>query len=120
LGIGALPCWDKGGPFPTGGIALPGYPDSPSFTKKISMDARNATNGVFDFEYTFAVYNDPGDSGGYYSDTNNKVIVYSRCTDLSTLQQRSVQALIGITQSTSNDYAGQAGRGFRNQGNQNF
>jgi hypothetical protein len=31
-----------------------------------------------------------------------------------------VQALIGITQSSSNDYAGQAGRGMRNQGNQNF
>lgn len=117
LGIGALPCWDTGGPFPTGGTALSGYPDGSLYTQKIIMDARNGANA--DFEYTFAVYNDPGDASGYYSDSNQKVIVYARCTDLATLQQRSVQALIGIQSSTSTDYTGQAGRGFRNQGNQN-
>lgn len=119
LGIGHLPCWTDGGPFPTGGTALAGYPDGTNFTKKIAMNKGVATANSYDFEYTFAVYNDPGDKNGYYSDGNNKVIVYSRCTDLSTLQQRSVQALISVTQSSSNDYTGQAGRGFRNQGNQN-
>jgi hypothetical protein len=119
-GIGALPCWNSGGPFPTGGTAVPGYPDGTSYTKTIQMNASLAGTTNYDFEYTFAVYNDPGDSSGYYSDSNNKVIVYSRCTDLATLQQRSVQAVIGMTQSSSSDYTGQAGRGFRNQGNQNF
>ncbi|HWE26896.1 MAG TPA: hypothetical protein VHB97_02790 [Polyangia bacterium] len=115
--IGALPCWSSGGPFPTGGTAVSGYPDKSPFTQSITMDSRSTSA---DFQFTFAVYNDPGDYGGYYSDTNQKVIVYSRCTDLNTLQQRSVQALIGIVSSTSTDYTGQAGRGFRNQGNQNF
>jgi hypothetical protein len=119
-GIGPLPCWSAGGPFPTGGTAVAGYPNSSTFTKPIQMNASLAGTSNYDFEYTFWVYNDPGDSGGYYADSNNKVIIYSRCTDLATLQQRSVQAVISITQSTSTDYTGQAGRGFRNQGNQNF
>ena len=120
LNIGALPCWNMSGPFPTGGTAVAGYPDGTNFTKKLQMNASLVGTSNYDFEYTFGVYNDPGDASGYYSDGNNKVIVYSRCTDLATLQQRSVQALIGVTQSSSSDYTGQAGRGFRNQGNQNF
>jgi len=122
LGIGPLPCWDSGGPFPTtaaGTAAVAGYPDGTTYTKKIQMNASLAGTSNYDFEYTFAVYNDPGDKGGYTLDGNNTVIVYSRCTDLATLQQRSVQALISVTSSTPNDYTGQAGRGFRNQGNQN-
>jgi hypothetical protein len=115
--IGALPCWNNGGPFPTGGVAVPGYPDQAPFTQSIQMDSRSGGN---DFQFTFGVYNDPGDKNGYYSDSNSSVIVYSRCTDLTTLQQRSVQALITINASASTDYTGQAGRGFRNQGNQNF
>jgi hypothetical protein len=110
LGIAPLPCWDTGGPFPTTAAstaAVAGYPDGSLFTKKISMDSRNKLANVADFEYTFAIYNDPGDkSGSPTSDLNSTVIVYSRCTDLATLQQRSVQALMKV--------------GFRNQGNQNF
>ncbi len=118
--IAALPCTTSGGPFPTGGTALAGYPDQAPFTQSIQMDSRLAGTSTYDFQYTFGVYNDPGDSAGLYSDGNAKVVIYSRCTDLNTLQQRSVSALITISTSTSNDYTGQAGRGFRNQGNQNF
>jgi hypothetical protein len=113
-----LPCTSSGGPFPTGGTAVAGYPDQAPFTQPITMDTRLAT-GTYDFKYTFAVYNDPGDSGTAIHDTNSKVIIYSRCTDLNTSQQRSVSALISISSATTNDYSGQAGRGFRNQGNQN-
>ena len=82
------------------------------------MDPRHTASP--DFEFTVGIYNDPGDPGGYFADSNSKVIVYSRCTDLTTLQSRSVQALMSVSQSSSSDYTGQAGRGFRNQGNQNF
>ena len=118
--IGPLPCWDKGGPFPTGGTgtAVAGYPNQSPYTQQITMDPRRGT--TTDFEFTVGVYNDPGDSSGYYADGNSKVIIYSRCTDLNTLQQRSVSALVGIVTGSSSDYTGQAGRGFRNQGNQNF
>jgi len=117
---GPLPCWTSG-PFPTGGTgaAIANYPAGAPYTQKIQMDQRIGT-GVYDFEYTFGIYNDPGDANGPNRDGNNKVVVYSRCTDLTTLQQRSVQAIITVTQAQSNDYTGQAGRGFRNQGNQNF
>ena len=116
--IGPLACWDKNGPFPntcTGG-SIAGYP----WTQQLTMDTRRAAAGLgADFEYTVAIYNDPADTDPC-TDTNNKVVVYSRCTDLNTLQQRSVSALISVTQATPNDYTGQAGRGFRNQGNQNY
>jgi len=112
--IGPLPRWDNNGPFPTTctGSAIGAYP----WTTQLTMDSRHTSP---DFEYTVAIYNDPADALPC-ADTNTKVIVYSRCTDLSTLQQRSVSALISVTQSSSTDYTGQAGRGFRNQGNQNF
>jgi hypothetical protein len=123
-GAGHLPCWTDGGPFPDTGTAsctgtLPtGYPSSAPYTQSITMDPRSATA---DFEFTVAVYNDAAEmTTSPCTDTNKRVVVYSRCTDLKTMQQRSVQALISVTQTSSNDYRGQAGRGFRNQGNQNF
>lgn len=112
-----LPCTTSGGPFPTGGTAVAGYPDQAPFTQPLTMDTRLGTTA--DFKYTFAVYNDPGDYGGTGHDTNSKVVIYSRCTDLNTSQQRSVSALISISSALTGDYTGQAGRGFRNQGNQN-
>jgi hypothetical protein len=117
---GPLPCWSNGGPFPTAGTgsALTNYPGGYPYTQQITMDAAHHSSA--DFEFTVGIYNDPGDPNGFYSDSNSKVVVYSRCTDLTTLQQRSVQALINVTAATSNDYTGQAGRGYRNQGNQNF
>lgn len=118
--IGPLPCTNNGGPFPTGGIgaAVPLYPNQAPYTQSITMDPRNAP--AADFQFTVGIYNDPGDPLGSYSDGNSKVIVYSRCTDLTTLQSRAVQALISVTAGPPSDYTGQAGRGFRNQGNQNF
>ena len=86
--------------------------------RPLKMDPRQPNN---DFEFTVGIYNDPADPSGFYADDGKgKVIVYSRCTDLQTLQQRAVQALITVTVSSSSDYTGQAGRGMRNQGNQNF
>jgi hypothetical protein len=116
---GHLPCWADGGPFPSAGTgaAIASYPGGSPFTQLIQMDNRA---GSAEFEFTVGIYNDPGDPSGPYADSNSRVIVYSRCTDRSTLQSRAVQALISVNQSTSTDYAGQAGRGFRNQGNQNF
>jgi len=115
---GPLPCWTNGGPFPTTGTgsAIANYPGGAPYTQQIKMDIRQANP---EFEFTFAIYNDPAEVS-VSADTNSKVIVYSRCTDLQTMQQRAVQALISVTAATSSDYTGQAGRGFRNQGNQNF
>jgi hypothetical protein len=123
---GNLPCKPTG-PFPTGGIGNPvaSYPSGSPYTTAIQMDTRLGT-GVNDFEYTVGIYNDPGDPkadpaiASSWNDANNKVVVYSRCTDLSTLQSRAVQAIITVPMPSSSDYTGQAGRGFRNQGNQNF
>jgi hypothetical protein len=118
--ISALPCTNSGGPFPTGGATVAGYPDGAPFTQSIVMDTRG-NNTTPDFQFTFAVYNDPAAVNPLlYTSAAPKLVVYSRCTDLKTLQQRSVSALVTVTQTTSTDYTGQAGRGFRNQGNQNF
>jgi hypothetical protein len=116
--ISALPCTNTGGPFPMNGAAVTGYPDGYPFTQSFVMDTRNGTTN--DFQFTFAVYNDPAALDPLkYTSAAPKLVVYSRCTDLKTLQQRSVSALITVTQSSTTDYTGQAGRGFRNQGNQN-
>jgi len=119
-GAGALPCWSStpAGPFPTAGTGTPptGYPASYPYTQQIKMDPRQTTN---DFEFTVGFYNNPGDTGGYYSDSDNTVIVYSRCTDLLTMQQRAVQAVTKVSITPKSDYTGQAGHGFRNQGNLN-
>jgi hypothetical protein len=116
---GVLPCAPSG-PFPTGGTgtAPVGYPGSSPYTQQIKMDPR----GGNDFEFTVGIYNDPADTTTTppYTDTNNRIVVYSRCTDLNTLQSRSVQAILSVPPPTTTDYTGQAGRGFRNQGNQNF
>ena len=116
--IGPLPCVNNGGPFPTGGTgaAISGYPDQAPFTQQLKMDPRSTSN---DFEFTVGIYNDPADASSW-ADTNNRIIVYARCTDLSTLQSRAVQVLLSAPMTSSSDYTGQAGRGFRNQGNQNF
>jgi hypothetical protein len=115
--IGPLPCGTNG-PFPTGGTgaAMPGYPDQAPYTQQIQMDPRS--NGP-DFQFTVGIYNDPADASPY-ADGNNRIVVYSRCTDLATLQQRAVQVLLSAPPQVTSDYTGQAGRGFRNQGNQNF
>jgi hypothetical protein len=117
-GAGPLPCWTStpSGPFPTGGTgpAITGYP----ITQQITMDVRQTSP---DFEFTVAIYNDPAATSPYvYNPVTGTVVVYSRCTDLSTMQQRAVQAMTKISITTSADYQGQAGHGFRNQGNSNF
>jgi hypothetical protein len=108
--IGPLPC----GPFKANapGPGMNGYPNQAPFTQQIKM-------GGLDFQYTVAIYNDPAEAS-VFTDSNNKVIVYSRCVDLATLQSRAVQVLLSAPPVVTSDYAGQAGRGFRNQGNQNF
>jgi len=115
--IGPLPC-SPGGPFPTGGTGSPltGYPNQAPYTQTLTMDSRRSGG---DFQFTVGIYNDPGDASAW-ADSNNRIVVYSRCTDLATLQSRAVQVLLSVPMPSSSDYTGQAGRGFRNQGNQNF
>lgn len=80
-------------------------------------------------QWTVALYDDDDETActgvqctgtqDYTSDSNGIVIVYSRCQDLTTHQSKAVQAAIRVVVPTNVDYAGQAGFGFRNQGNQN-
>jgi hypothetical protein len=114
--IGPLPCYPNG-PFPTGGTGAPvaGYPNQAPYTQSIKMDPR----GGNDFQFTVGIYSDPANILPF-SSANNRIVVYSRCTDLASLQSRAVQVLLSVPPSATNDYKGQAGRGFRNQGNQNF
>jgi hypothetical protein len=113
-----LPC-SPSGPFPTGGTGTPpaNFPNQPPYTQGIVVDNRRGA-GNYDFQYTVAIYNNPGE--GPFHDADGKLIVYSQCVDLQTLQTRAVQALIKVIPGSTSDYTGQAGRGFRNQGNQNF
>lgn len=117
---GPLPCTTSGGPFPATCTGTPpsGYPGSAPFTQQLKMDSRQGNN---DFEYTVGFLNDPAATNPCVVGTSQTIIVYSRCTDLSTMQQRAVEAAIKVDPpATKTDYAGQAGRGFRNQGNSNF
>jgi hypothetical protein len=81
------------------------------------------TMGNQSLQFTVAIYdNDEAGEGStqiYSSDSDGMVVVYSRCVELTTHQSKAVQAVIRSTVPTNIDYAGQAGFGFRNQGNQN-
>jgi hypothetical protein len=109
------------GPFPNAGngVPPPGYLMGPPYRKQISLDG--STTSAKRFEYQVGIYNDP-EASGPTSDGNNQVIVYARCREISTGSgmQRAVQALITSPMPISDDYTGQAGRGFRNQGNGNY
>jgi Tfp pilus assembly protein PilX len=74
-------------------------------------------------QFYVAIYDNDEQSEGttqnYFQDSDGQVVVYSRCVDPLTNQSKSVQAAIRTTVPTNIDYAGQAGFGFRNQGNQN-
>ena len=114
--IGPVPCAPDG-PFPTGGAGtgVVGYPNQAPYTTQIEMSPDIAAP----LEYTVAIYNDPADPSPW-ADTNNRIIIYSRCVDVRSLESRTVQELISVPMPSRNDYYGQAGHGFRNQGNQNY
>jgi hypothetical protein len=90
------------------------------------------TMGNQSLQFTVAIYDndETGETAGadygkyivgqdYSVDTDGVVVVYSRCVETTTHQSKAVQAVIRSTVPTNIDYAGQAGFGFRNQGNQN-
>jgi hypothetical protein len=112
---GTVPC----PPVPTGapGSSADGYQDTAPFMNTVVDAAHNIS-----LIYHVAIYNNPetGAGASKWADTDNRVIVYSRCIDPSTNQSRAVQAVIDVPIVPNNDYTGQAGRGFRNQGNANF
>lgn len=114
-----LPCAPSG-PFPTGntGQAPTGYPGSAPFTSNVGvLDANGNTITVL--TYQIGIYNNPENPASPSADTDGQVVVYSKCWDPSSSQVRVVQAILLVTQAQSNDYGGQAGHGFRNQGNEN-
>src|SRR5207237_969831 len=92
------------------------YPAGCPFTHAI-------TNGNVTLKWTVGIYDNQESTEGatqdYNHDKDSTVFVYARCVDTSTMQARSVQALVKQTLPTGGDYSGQAGQGMRNQGNAN-
>lgn len=104
------------GPFHAGtGTAPTGYPDSYPYKNSVTIGTQTLT-------YRVGIYDNDDDSGTsqvYTTDTDGQIVVYSICTDSVTGQSKAVQAVIKTQVPTNTDYAGQAGYGFRGQGNQN-
>jgi hypothetical protein len=117
-----LPCPPFGRADGTGtafsGTPPTGYPGSAPFTASLVIGSRT-------FEYTIAIYDNADDivngsaQEDYSTDVDNQAIVYSRCFDPISKQTRAVQGLVRASPPTATDYIGQAGHGFRNQGNVN-
>jgi hypothetical protein len=108
---GSLPCppfpQSPPGPFQTG------YPYAPPFTVPVTI-------GATQMQYTVGIMNNPENPADPWNDHDGQVIIYSKCIELATRQSRAVQAVLSIQSSQpSDDYSGQAGHGFRNQGNNN-
>jgi hypothetical protein len=101
------------------GSAVDGYPDTPPFQGTVDVPTIDSAKKI-SLQYHVAIYNNPENPPSPWIDTDNTIIIYSRCLDPSTQQSRSVQAVVQVPLQVSNDYSGQAGRGFRNQGNSNF
>ncbi len=108
-----LPC----APFPAGqsGVAPPNYPTGAPFKNTVTV----TTTPLFTLEYQVGIYNNPGDPLGPTANGDNQIVVYSRCTDPVSRQQRAVQVLLAVPIQQGGDYFGQAGMGFGNQGNAN-
>jgi hypothetical protein len=125
-----LPC-SATGPFRpsiTGAApaTFPGYPYAPPFTTGISIGKVPLTVAGSTFmapeqqlEYTVAIFDNDEADNDYTHPSDTQVVVYSRCRDPKTGQSKAVQAMVQSTVPSNNDYVGQAGYGFRGQGNQN-
>jgi hypothetical protein len=107
----SLPC----PPFPLQppGPPVAGYPDGEFFRSTVTM-------GSIPFERQVAIYNNQEVPPSPFADQDGRIFVYARCRDPASGQERAVQALIQVPLMRTDDYTGQAGRGFRNQGNVNF
>jgi len=94
------------------------YPDQPPFTVPVQFGTQTFiyTVGIFDNQDEDASL---GNNQNYCADLDGVAIVYSRCVDPNTRQARSVQAIIRVQVPSNADYKGQAGGGYRNQGNAN-
>lgn len=111
-----FPCAPSG-PFHAGtGTAPTGYPNASPYY------VNNYTIGTQTLQYRVGIYDNDDESGtsqDYTNDVDGQIVVYSVCTDPTTGQSKSVQAVIKTQVPTNTDYSGQAGYGFRGQGNQN-
>jgi hypothetical protein len=108
------------GPFPTGntGTAPTNYPTGAPYTNAVTMAT---ASGSVSYTYQVGIYNNPETAPGtVVHDADNTVIVFSRCTEPTSGQSRSLQVIINVPQQFNDDYTAQAGRGFRNQGNANY
>lgn len=117
-------------PFPLGQSGTPptGYPGSLPFLRTLQVPV-GTSGSLLQLQYQIGIYNNPGDPGNAstpIADTDNQVVVISRCTDLGLVGQnggtgrtRTVQALLSIPPQSNSDYFGQAGGSFRGQGNTN-
>jgi len=96
--------------------SVSGYPMSSPWTTTWT-----GAGSVGSLKYTVAIFDNADDTGtqNYFNDNDSQIFVYSRCMDTQSRQSRAVQALIKISAPSTSDYQGQAGHGFRNQGNAN-
>jgi hypothetical protein len=124
---GRLPC----PPFHQGTITPPdpNYPNGAPFTKTLTIGGQTVaagstslTTATQTFQYTVGIYDNDDEATAtqdYLNDNDQSIVVYSICVDTATSRSKSVSAVIKVQIPTNNDYSGQAGFGFRNQGNQN-
>ena len=111
---------------PTNSTATPvGYP------LQVTLTIGGAPAPVASLHYWVGIYNNPGDPGNAQNpivDTDNRIMVVSRCAEVTdnsnpaspvTNRSRTVQALLTVPAQQTGDYFGQAGGGFRGQGNTN-
>lgn len=133
-GTNLLPCYPNG-PIRNGTqappSAFPGYPYGPPFTQTTTMGGQPSisVNGTSyaktapsqSLTWTVAIYNPIAPTGLYseYFQQGTSIVVYSQCFDPLTGQSKAAQAILRSTVPSNIDYAGQAGFGFRNLGNQN-
>ena len=114
-------------------VPIPGSPAATPANYPLTAEVTvgTAPAPVATLKYWVAVYNNPGDTGNTQNpivDTDNRIMVISRCAEVTdnsdpnnpvTNHSRTVQALLEVPAQKTGDYFGQAGGGFRGQGNTN-
>ena len=100
-------------PFPTSASGVVrNYPDGAPYTNNITLGNASLT-------YTVAIMNNSENPASPLADNDNSIVVYSRCRDTQSGMSRSVQAIMSVTQTVSDDYKAQMGFGSKHQGNMN-
>jgi hypothetical protein len=112
---GSLPC----PPFPptAPGPSAAYYPDGAPYTTQTKF---TLGSGQLVLERKIGIVNNPESPLSPFSDTDQTIIVYSRCRETVSNQSRAVQALITVPISNNPcGYGAQAGGDCRNTGNFN-